>query len=101
MGGERREGGGLGAVHRMGGLVGAGEVADREHGLQAGERGERVVELGRLEAEAVHAAVELHRDGEAGEVAGEVGDLAGAVEAGHEAWLRTRAASPGMRPAKT
>ena len=48
------------------GLVGAGEVADGEDGREAGQEVGGGVELGRLEAEAVHAAVELQRAGAAG-----------------------------------
>ena len=64
-GGERREGLGLAAVHRVVGLVGAGEVAEREHRREAREQLGARRRARPAQAEAVHAAVELQRAGRA------------------------------------
>ena len=83
-GGERVERFGLPAVHRVVGRVGAGEVAEGEDGREAGEKLGGGVEVGGVEAEPVHAGIELQRAGASGEFTGEVAHLAAAVEARHE-----------------
>ena len=61
--GHRAEGRELDAVHRVAGLVGAGEVAD-DHRRAGGQ--DPVAQggpVGRLQAEAVHPGVELDAEG--------------------------------------
>lgn len=71
------EAGELGPVHRVGGVLGAGEVAHDEAEVEeaeAGGRGGEGVELGGVEAHARHARVELDRGRQALLAAAGVGD---------------------------
>ena len=83
------------------GLVGAGEVAEREDGGEAGQEVGRGGELGGLEAEAVHAAVELQRAGAPGRSRAKSAICAALLRQGMRSKSRKSGASPGIRPAKT